>query len=208
MARRRRSIGFRVEEAGPVYEKRRPSGTSKARPQSAQPKAVVAISRARTLSVPCGRESESEIVEFRGVARAKVSGTFLRNSTSSLPRPRSARGRASSSTCTRWTRSCALGALDHCGSSLSLSSPRSSTCLCRAPLCACLSRGTRCRPLDNGSRRVIRESVQGPRKQTVGARGHRGPPGDHPWEIGATPVLPLTPTVGVQDTPRAFRGTA
>lgn len=57
-------------------EKRRPSGTSKAQPQSAQPKAVVAISRARTLSVPCGREAESEIVEYQGVARAKVSGTF------------------------------------------------------------------------------------------------------------------------------------
>ena len=28
--------------------------------------------------MPCGRESESEIVEFRGVARVKVSGTFLR----------------------------------------------------------------------------------------------------------------------------------
>ena len=58
-------------------EKCRPSGTSKARPQSAQPKAVVAISRARTSFVACGRESESEIVEFRGVARVKVSGAFL-----------------------------------------------------------------------------------------------------------------------------------
>jgi len=27
-------------------------------------------------------------------------------------------------------------------------------------------------------------------------------------EIGATPFLPLTPTVGAQDTPREFRGTA
>ena len=34
-------------------------------------------SRTRTLSAACGRESESEIVEFRGVACAKVSGTFL-----------------------------------------------------------------------------------------------------------------------------------
>ena len=31
----------------------------------------------RTLSVAGGRESESEVVEFRGVARAKVSGTFF-----------------------------------------------------------------------------------------------------------------------------------
>ena len=29
------------------------------------------------LSVACGRESESEIEEFRGVARVKVSGTFF-----------------------------------------------------------------------------------------------------------------------------------
>ena len=63
-------------------------------------------------------------------------------------------------------------------------------------------------PLGNGSRRVIGESTHGPRKQAVGARGHRGLPGAHPRQIGATPVLPLTPTVGVQDTPRKFRGTA
>jgi hypothetical protein len=61
-----------------VHEKRRPSVRSKAWQHSAQPKAVTSISRARTLSAACGRESECEIVEFRGVARAKVSGTFLR----------------------------------------------------------------------------------------------------------------------------------
>jgi hypothetical protein len=39
-------------------------------------------------------------------------------------------------------------------------------------------------------------SVQGARNQAVGARGQRGPPGAHPREIDATPLLPLTPRSG------------
>ena len=63
--------------SAPGTSGRRSAGCEGWRRGQAQRKALIAISRARTLFVACGRESESEIVEFHGVARAKVVGTFL-----------------------------------------------------------------------------------------------------------------------------------
>ena len=118
-------------------------------------------------------------------------------------------------------------------SSLSLSSVRSATCLCRTPVCVRTRTGRRQTgqilthlslwpapahsppvagyPVPSARQRVARRdqgvrsgpaksSRWGPRTPGSARRPSRGD--------RAAPLLPLTSTVGAQDTPREFRGTA